>query len=128
MLRALLIAAVATTAVHYTHNVVAFERYPSADWASFITAPVVAIAWFVFTAFGVLGYVRYRQGRMRAASAYLATFSVSGFFTLGHWLPGQEGGDISPLMTASILLDGVMGVAVLAYAVRLARQATPQRA
>ena len=128
MLRALLIAAAVTTAVHYTHNVVAYDRYPSADWASFITAPVVAIAWFVFTTFGVLGYVRYRQGRMRAASAYLAAFSLSGFFTLGHWLPGQEGGDISPLMTVSILLDGVMGAAMLGYAVWLTRQASPQRA
>lgn len=117
-------AAVAVSIVHYVDNVVRFEDY-APDGAGLITAPVVALSWFGFTAFGVWGYLGFTRGRYRRAAIGLAVYSVSGLVGIVHYREVSPS-DFDWLQNTFVSLDIVLGAAILVVAARLAwRSADP---
>ena len=115
VLTLLLGAAVAVSIVHYLDNVLAYDRYPLSETLPNPSPTLIAASWFVFTAFGVAGYLLYRRGRVGAGSACLAVYSGSGLVGIVHYLvPGV--GDLAWWRHAHIGLDIACGVAILAFA------------
>ena len=109
-------AAVASSIVHYTDNYLAFERFPQSDTGPTITDDTIWIAWILFTAFGIAGYLLYRRDQVKRGSALLAVYSVSGLIGLGHYTaPGI--GDLAWWRHLHIGIDFLCGVAVLTFAV-----------
>jgi hypothetical protein len=118
LLQVLLVAGVVMSIVHYVDNVVRFEDY-APDGAGLVTAPLVAASWFVFTGFGVWGYLSYRRGHHREAAVGLAVYSVSGLVGIVHYREVSPS-DFDPVQNTFVLLDIVLGAAILAMACRLA--------
>jgi hypothetical protein len=111
LLRALLAAAIVSTAVHYADNFVAIDDFPQPEWVS---RPGIVAQWIALTAIGVTGYRLYRQGRLLPAHVCLAIYSYAGLSSLGHYLYGTP----EPLLrNVSIVADGATGAAVLAFAI-----------
>jgi hypothetical protein len=100
------------TAFHFADNYLSIETYPQPDW---VTGAAVLISWPVFTAFGVVGYLLYRQGRFATAHAFLIAYSYTGLSSLGHFLSGSPD-EFTTRGLISVLIDGVAGSAVLAVA------------
>ena len=110
-LRIVLGASIVSTAVHYTDNLVNIDRFPQPGW---VTEPRVWMSWVLLTAIGLIGYRLYVRGNFVAAHACLAIYSYTGLSSLGHYLYGTP----EPLLrNVSIVLDGLTGGAVLAFAV-----------
>ncbi len=111
VLLVLLIACIGSTAVHYTDNTISIDKYPQAEAVSRLS---VALVWLLLTPAGVLGYRLYSGGRMLPAYACLTVYSITGISTPAHYL--QAGfSDFAFWRNASILTDGVTGVAILAF-------------
>ena len=114
--------ALASSLVHYTDNYLAFERFPDGGAGPDPTADTIWIAWVVFTAFGVAGYLAYRRGQVRKGAALFAVYSLSGLVGLGHYTaPGMS--ELAWWRHAHIWVDIACGVAVLAFAVYSVRPA-----
>ncbi|MGH3614446.1 MAG: hypothetical protein ACRDRK_18020 [Pseudonocardia sp.] len=115
VLIAILGTAFLVSIIHYTDNYLGYEHYPQPESGPNPSASVILLAWFVFTAFGVAGYLLFRRSRMRAAAACLAVYSLSGLVGLGHYaVPGV--GRLEWWRHAHILVDVACGAAVLAFA------------
>lgn len=120
-LRAVLIAAVAVSVVHYADNVANFADYPEPESGPAPSQGVIAVSWFAFTAFALAGYLLLRRGRPTAAAACLAVYSASGLVGLGHYT--VEGATGMPAWRqAHIIADIACGAAVLALALWLVRR------
>lgn len=118
LLPVLLVTAVLVSIVHYVDNVARFDDY-APEGAGAITREVVALSWFLFTGFGVWGYLCYRRGRYRPAAIGLAVYSLSGLVGIVHYR------EVSPrafdlLQNTFVSLDIVLGAAILVMACRLA--------
>ena len=115
-LRVLLPVAIALSVVHYTDNYLAFERYPESSLLGVdLTRDMVWIGWLVYTAGGIWGYVQYRRGRIQAACALLAFYSVSGLISIGHYAePGMS--ELAWWRHLFIWIDITLGAAVLLFA------------
>lgn len=86
-LRLILAFTLLTTMLHYAHNVFAAADYPQVEGVPVgVAAALVAFAYFLFAAFGVLGYRDYLRGRHWRALAFLMVYSLSGLASLGHFL------------------------------------------
>ena len=108
--------AVAVSIVHYVDNVTAHDAYPQPESGPAPSATAIAISWFVFTGFGLAGYVLFRRDRIDAASVCLAVYAVSGLIGLGHYT--VEGATEMPWWRqAHIVADIVCGLAILAFVV-----------
>lgn len=113
-------AAVVVSIVHYTDNYLGYDSYPHKG------APIpdpaattILVAWFVFTALGIAGYVLYRRGRIRPAVLLLAAYSGSGLIGIGHYtVPGMT--DAVWWRQAHVIADILLGMAMLATAVWIA--------
>jgi len=84
VLRILLATAILVSVVHYVDNVVNYGDYPVPTSGPAPSRAVVGIAWFVFTPFGIAGYLLLRGGRARPAAACLGVYSGSGLVRLGR--------------------------------------------
>lgn len=116
-------AAVASSLVHYTDNYLAFDRYPDGGAGPDISDDTIWIAWLVFTAFGVAGYLSYRRGHVRRGAGLLAAYSVSGLIGIGHYTaPGMS--ELAWWRHVHIWADIICGVVVLTFAVVSARATT----
>jgi len=124
LLNIVFFTAVASSLVHYTDNYLAFDRFPNDGVGPSIAAHTVLIAWIVFTAFGVAGYVAYRRGRIREGSALLAVYSISGLIGLGHYTASGMS-ELAWWRHVHIALDFLCGVAVLTFAIWSVRQTRP---
>jgi hypothetical protein len=125
-LRALLVAAVAVSVVHYADNVANFAEYPAPESGPAPSRGVIAGSWFAFTAFALAGYLLLRRGRPIPAAVCLAVYSASGLVGLGHYT--VEGATGMPAWRqAHIVADIACGAAVLAFALWLVRR-RPHRA
>ncbi len=114
-------AAFVVSVVHYVDNVVNYADYPVPAADATIPAPndvVIAVAWFVFTAFGVWGVVSLLRRRVVTAVVGLAFYSVSGVIGIGHYtVPGAL--DMPWWRQAHVIADIVLGVTVLVLAALL---------
>jgi len=124
LLNIVFFTAVASSLVHYTDNYLAFDRFPNDGVGPSIAAHTVLIAWIVFTAFGVAGYVAYRRGRIREGSALLAVYSISGLIGLGHYTASGMS-ELAWWRHVHIAVDFLCGVAVLTFAIWSVRQTRP---
>jgi len=121
LLNIVFFTAVASSLVHYTDNYLAFDRFPNDGVGPSITADSVWIAWIVFTAFGVAGYVVYRRGQIRQGSALLAVYSISGLIGIGHYTASGMS-ELAWWRHVHIAADFLCGVAVLTFAIWSVRQ------
>lgn len=112
VLTTLCAALLCSTAVHYTDNTIAFHSYPGSNRIAPVDVPVT---WVVLTAIGAAGYVLYRRGRRDFRThMLLGVYSLTGLTTLGHYLSGSPS-ELSALRNVSIMLDGVLGAALLGF-------------
>ncbi len=120
MLRAILAFAIASTAIHYTHNFVEVHRYPGPHGAfDTFTRVLIVVSWPLLTAIGLIGYRRYREGRYEVAKIALAVYSVAGLITPAHFIFGEP--HIPAVFYATLFTDALAGLAVLTFALRLPR-------
>lgn len=124
LLEAILAAGILSTAIHYTHNFIAVNRYPGPG-GSFYTVVRVAIviAWPLLTAIGLLGYRRYRERRYSEARVCLVVYSLTGLVTMGHFAYGNP--HIPTFFYATLFTDTLTGLAVLAFVLWSARVLEP---
>lgn len=115
VVRVVLGAAIASTLVHYTDNLVNIEDYPQPHW---INHAVIPTAWAILTAIGLGGYALFRRGSYTAAGVCLLVYSYTGLSSLGHYSYGPMS-EFTTKMHAGIWLDAVTGTAVLVVALWL---------
>jgi len=118
ILRVLLTVAIAESFVHYLDNTLRFSDYTGPNppaVSSWIAQWMIPVSWVLFTAVGVLGYRRFRQGRLSEAAAYLAIYSVSGLISIGHYA-GISINDLSVFQNTFVFLDIALGIAMLSFA------------
>lgn len=115
-LTALLAVAVAVSVVHYTDNTVNYSDYPESTTLPNPSQAVVLLSWFLFTAFGVAGWVFFRRGQVERACVCLAVYSGSGLVGILHYSVG--GTSRFPWWRhAHIAADIACGFAVIGFAV-----------
>ena len=125
VLQGLLVSAIAVSIVHYTDNTVRFDDY-SPD-SGLVTRPMIPVSWVVFTAFGIWGYVQHRSGSHRRAAVGLAVYSISGLIGLAHYTTVSPS-DFSAFQNTFVVLDVLLGAAILAFACQLALVGEPRPA
>ena len=120
-------ATILLTAFHFTDNIVNVDSYPRQEQISATFVQVAGlIIWPLFAAFGVIGYLFYRRGRLQLAHAYLFAFSFLGLVSLGHFTAASPG-ELTTRGLISVLIDGVAGFTVLGVTIWsiLAHRAAP---
>lgn len=126
LLRILLAAAIASSAIHYTHNFVEAGEYPSIPLV-FPTALAyrigIVLAWPVLTGVALWGYRQYAEGRMRRAGHAFVAYSFVGISTIGHFLGGTP--DIPAIFFVTIFTDFLTGSAMLLFGLATLRAAPP---
>ena len=122
VLLVLLAAAIVSTAIHYSDNTISIHQYPPPEPSQ----ALIVLAWLALTPFAVAGYALFRSGRALAASLCLAVYAPLALSTPGHFV--SRGPARFPFWRdVSILSDGVLGTAVLAFAIWAARRAIAER-
>lgn len=114
--------------VHYTDNYVNYDDYPQPgpDDLPAPSATVVGLAWFVFTALGLLGLWWWLRGRVTAAAVALTGYSVSGLVGFAHYaVPGAT--EMVWWRQTHIVADIVCGIAIFGFAIWAARTAPRHR-
>ena len=119
VLQVLLVTAIAVSIVHYADNTIRWDEYTQGNDTGLITRPVIPISWVVFTVAGIAGYLLHRRGRWPLAAACLGFYSVSGLISLGHFTEVSPA-DFDAFQLTFVVLDFVLGAAILAYALWLA--------
>jgi hypothetical protein len=124
VLKVILAAEMLSTAIHYTHNFVEVSHYPGPKDLYTLTRVAIVVSWPLLTWIGLMGYRRYREGRVQEARACLAVYSVTGFATLGHFIYGNP--KIPAFFYATLFTDALTGLAVLAFALWATGTAGPR--
>jgi hypothetical protein len=126
ILRVLLGVAIAVSVVHYVDNVVNYDAYPDPSSGPAPSQGLIAVSWFLFTGFGIAGFVLLTRGRVAAAALCLAFYSGSGLVGFGHYtVDGAT--DMVWWRQLHIVADIVLGLAMLAFAVWLVRRQPNRR-
>jgi hypothetical membrane protein len=129
LLRVLLAAAIASSAIHYTHNFVMASMYPPLP-PLFPTPGAyrvgIVIAWPLLTGVALWGYEQYAAGQMRRAGWAFVLYSIVGISTIGHFLGGTP--DIPAFFFVTIFTDFLTGTAMLLFGLATLREADPQAA
>jgi len=126
VLNLVLWTAVAVSIVHYTDNYFAYDQFPQASGGPSPSRTVVGASWFLFTAFGLVGYALFRGGQVRRASVFLAIYSISGIIGIGHYSAAGMT-DAVWWRQAHVIADIVLGLAVFGFAVWAARASDAAR-
>lgn len=113
VLKGLITFSVISTGIHFTHNFIKVDDYPSDLAPGWLVQAVILLSWPILTAIGIRGYRLYQEGRLHDAHLHLAAYSVLGISTLGHFLEGTP--DIPPVFFATIFTDGLAGFSILAF-------------
>ncbi len=115
-LRLILGFTITSTLIHYTHNFLAIEDYPSSKpFSDGLVKAGILISWPLFTAAGLIAYRWYRAGAFPSAQYALLGYSPLGLLTLGHFLNGNP--DIPPVFYATIFTDFLGALAVIGFAI-----------
>jgi hypothetical protein len=127
LLTALLLTAFAVSVVHYTDNYFNYEEFPRSGTLPNPSAGVVGISWFLFTAFGIAGYMLFLRRSYAPAALCLAAYSGSGLVGVLHYsVSGMT--DAVWWRQTHVIADVLLGVAVLAFAVWTALVLAPREA
>lgn len=113
VLKAILAAGIASTAIHYTHNFIAISKYPGPKDLYTATRVAIVVSWPLLTWIGLTGYRRYREGRYREAHVCLAVYSITGLVTMGHFIYGNP--KIPTPFYITLFTDTLTGLAMLAF-------------
>jgi hypothetical protein len=124
VLKVILAAEMLSTAIHYTHNFVDVSHYPGPKDLYTVTRVAIVVSWPLLTWIGLMGYRRYREGRLQEARVCLAVYSVTGLVTLGHFIYGNP--KIPAFFYATLFTDALTGLAVLAFALWATGTAGPR--
>ena len=115
--------AVLVSVVHYADNYVNYDDYPVPDPDSSLPVPsaaIVAIGWFVFTAFGAVGLLLWFRRHITSAAIALTAYSVSGLIGIAHYLvPGAT--DMVWWRQTHVVADILCGAAILGFALWAAK-------
>ncbi|HEV2075256.1 MAG TPA: hypothetical protein VGR10_03375 [Thermoleophilaceae bacterium] len=123
----LLGVAVLVSVVHYVDNVANYADYPQPSSGPAPSRELIAVSWFVFTAFGIAGLGLFARRRFGPAAVALAVYSISGLVGLGHYtVPGAT--DMPWWRQLHVVADIAAGLAVLAFAVWALRRRSAQAA
>lgn len=114
--RWVVIATIALTLFHFTDNAINVDTYPEAGWQPGWFEVVVVVAWFLYTAVGVGGFLLYQRKRFRAAHASLLIYGYLVLSSLGHFLYGSPG-ELTTRGLVSVFIDAAAGSVVIAVAV-----------
>jgi hypothetical protein len=118
-LTAVFFTAVAVSVVHYADNYFNYDAFPQSPTASDPSAPLIPVAWVIFTAVGVTGYLRFRRRADGIALLLLAFYAGSGLIGIGHYtVPGAL--DMPWWRQAHVVADILLGGAILLFAGALA--------
>lgn len=117
VLVSLLAVASVISVIHYIDNVVNYADYPLPG-PDALLAPserVIAVAWFVFTAAGLVGLRAWFRHRILTAALGFTGYSVSGLIGIGHYtVPGAT--DMVWWRQTHVVVDILCGVAILGFA------------
>ena len=123
LLRFLLAAAIASSALHYAHNFVMADMYPPLPplFPNALAFRIgIAIAWPLLTGMAIWGYTRYVAGHVRQGAWAFIAYSFVGISTIGHFLGPSP--DIPPFFFATIFTDFLTGMAMLGFGIATLRQ------
>jgi len=121
ILRGLLTFAIVSTALHFTHNFVEVDAYPSNVFSDEAILVAIVVSWPLALALALYAYRLYARGRLGAAHVALAVYAILPLTSLGHFTVGTP--DVPPFWFATIFTDGIAGAAVLAFVVWSSRRA-----
>ncbi len=121
--RVLVAALIVSTAIHYTDNWLRIEHYAPREGILADNPWLIPIAWGLFTALGLAAYREYRRAPSLRAHLMLAGFSIGGISSFGHLF--YEGNDLAAYQWAFVLSDGIIGAAVLTFALWSAARTRP---
>ena len=114
ILRALLAFAILSTGLHFTHNFVEIDQYPSGFVSEGLIKALIPITWPLYTGVALIGYRLYARGRLRPARVALVLYGLFAMTSLLHFTAGTP--DVPPFWFATIFTDGLAGIAVIAFA------------
>jgi hypothetical protein len=123
VLKAILAFSIASTGLHYSHNFVESDSYPTELIGAEVIEVAILVAWPLLTAVGLLGYRFYQRRRYREAHLCLLAYAPLGLTTPAHFLAGSP--DIPSFWYVTIFTDAIAGLAVVAF---VAWSALTQRA
>ena len=127
VLRLLLGFAIVESFVHYLDNTLRYDDYtvdnPSV-LGGLVKQWVIPISWVLFTAAGLLGYKRFKEGHWKLAAIWLAVYSMSGLISILHYTDISVD-DLSPFQNTFVFADIVAGFAVLGFALWTATRKYP---
>lgn len=118
VLRLLVATTIVESFIHYGDNTLRYDDYVTADPSfpgSLIKQWVIPVSWVLFTAAGIVGYRRFRDGRRPEAAAWIGAYSASGLISLLHYLDISLD-DLSAFQNTFVFLDVILGVLLLAFA------------
>ncbi len=116
-LTVLLVISFVVSVIHYTDGVVNFSAYPKSGTIPNPSAAVIGLAWFAFTAMGIVGYLRYRRQVDTPALLLLAGYSGSGLIGFLHYsVSGAI--DMAVWRQTHIVVDILCGLAIFAFVLR----------
>ena len=127
--RLVVLGTIAVTLFHFTDNAINVDTYPKAGWQPDWFEIVVVVAWVLYTAVGVAGFLLYQRDRFRAAHACLLIYGYLVLSSLGHFLYGSPD-ELTTRGLVSVFIDAAAGTVVIAVAVWsiLARRRWPASA
>jgi hypothetical protein len=117
-LRSLVGVSIVLSFIHYTDNTLRYDDYTVADPtfpASLVKQWVIPVSWVLFTAAGIIGYRRFRDGHRPQAAAWIGAYSTSGLISVLHYVDISMD-DLSAFQNTLVVLDIVLGVLLLAFA------------
>jgi hypothetical protein len=115
VLRVLIAATIVSTAVHFTHNVVEIESYPSDPISDEVIQVAAVISWPLYTAIAIYAYRLYTRRRFKLAHPLLAAYGLFAMTSLGHFLNGVP--DVPAFWLGTVFTDILGGASVLAFAI-----------
>jgi hypothetical protein len=116
-------AAVVVSVIHYADNYLNYSDFRASDSLPRPSAGLVGASWFVFTAVGLLGYLRFRRAPDNLALGLLAFYSGSGLVGSGHYAAAAAT-SMPPLRQAHIVADILLGAAMFTFVMTSARRRT----
>jgi hypothetical protein len=128
VLRALVAVTIVESFIHYADNTLRYDDYTADDpsvLGSLVKQWVIPISWVLFTAAGIIGYRRFRDGQRAQAAAWIGAYSTSGLISLLHYTDISMS-ELSAFQNTFVFLDVALGLALLAFAGWTATRAPTQ--